>query len=70
MTHIFAVWHWPAIGLRAGVIAASIALGEMLIVLVLRAHYTLDVVAGAGGVLRCGGGRKVVACAGCVVAMI
>ncbi len=27
--------------------AASIALGEMLIVLVLRAHYTLDVVAGA-----------------------
>lgn len=28
-------------------IAASIALGEMLIVLVLRAHYTLDVVAGA-----------------------
>jgi membrane-associated phospholipid phosphatase len=29
------------------VIAASIALGEMLIVLVLRAHYTLDVVAGA-----------------------
>ena len=29
------------------VIAVSIALGEMLIVLVLRAHYTLDVVAGA-----------------------
>ena len=29
------------------VIAASIALGEMLLVLVLRAHYTLDVVAGA-----------------------
>jgi len=29
------------------VMAASIALGEMLIVLVLRAHYTLDVVAGA-----------------------
>ena len=29
------------------VIAASIALGEMIIVLVLRAHYTLDVVAGA-----------------------
>jgi membrane-associated phospholipid phosphatase len=29
------------------VIAASIALGEMLIVLVLRAHYTMDVVAGA-----------------------
>src|SRR6516225_235576 len=29
------------------VIAAFIALGEMLIVLVLRAHYTLDVVAGA-----------------------
>jgi membrane-associated phospholipid phosphatase len=29
------------------VLAASIALGEMLIVLVLRAHYTLDVVAGA-----------------------
>jgi membrane-associated phospholipid phosphatase len=29
------------------VIAAAIALGEMLIVLVLRAHYTLDVVAGA-----------------------
>jgi len=29
------------------VVAASIALGEMLIVLVLRAHYTLDVVAGA-----------------------
>ena len=29
------------------VIAACIALGEMLIVLVLRAHYTLDVVAGA-----------------------
>jgi membrane-associated phospholipid phosphatase len=29
------------------VIAASIALGEMLIVLVLRAHYTLDVLAGA-----------------------
>jgi membrane-associated phospholipid phosphatase len=29
------------------VIAASIALAEMLIVLVLRAHYTLDVVAGA-----------------------
>jgi membrane-associated phospholipid phosphatase len=29
------------------VIAAVIALGEMLIVLVLRAHYTLDVVAGA-----------------------
>jgi len=28
-------------------IAASIALGEMLIVLVLRAHYTMDVVAGA-----------------------
>ena len=28
-------------------IAAAIALGEMLIVLVLRAHYTLDVVAGA-----------------------
>ena len=47
MTHIFAVWHWPAIGLRAVVVAASIALGEMLIVLVLRAHYTLDVVAGA-----------------------
>jgi len=30
-----------------GVVATSIALGEMLIVLVLRAHYTLDVVAGA-----------------------
>jgi membrane-associated phospholipid phosphatase len=29
------------------VIAASIALGEILIVLVLRAHYTLDVIAGA-----------------------
>jgi membrane-associated phospholipid phosphatase len=29
------------------VIAASIALGEMLIVLVLRAHYTMDVLAGA-----------------------
>jgi membrane-associated phospholipid phosphatase len=29
------------------VIAACIALGEMLIVLVLRAHYTMDVVAGA-----------------------
>jgi membrane-associated phospholipid phosphatase len=29
------------------VIAASIALGEMLMVLVLRAHYTMDVVAGA-----------------------
>jgi len=29
------------------VIAGSIALGEMLIVLILRAHYTLDVVAGA-----------------------
>ena len=29
------------------VMAAAIALGEMLIVLVLRAHYTLDVVAGA-----------------------
>jgi membrane-associated phospholipid phosphatase len=29
------------------VIAAAVALGEMLIVLVLRAHYTLDVVAGA-----------------------
>ena len=29
------------------VIAASVALGEMLLVLVLRAHYTLDVVAGA-----------------------
>ena len=29
------------------VIAAFIALGEMFIVLVLRAHYTLDVVAGA-----------------------
>ncbi len=29
------------------VVAAVIALGEMLIVLVLRAHYTLDVVAGA-----------------------
>jgi membrane-associated phospholipid phosphatase len=29
------------------VIAAGIALGEMLMVLVLRAHYTLDVVAGA-----------------------
>jgi membrane-associated phospholipid phosphatase len=29
------------------VLAATIALGEMLIVLVLRAHYTLDVVAGA-----------------------
>jgi hypothetical protein len=29
------------------VLAAVIALGEMLIVLVLRAHYTLDVVAGA-----------------------
>jgi membrane-associated phospholipid phosphatase len=29
------------------VIAAVIALGEMLVVLVLRAHYTLDVVAGA-----------------------
>jgi len=28
-------------------LAASIALGEMLIVLVLRAHYTMDVVAGA-----------------------
>jgi len=28
-------------------VAASIAVGEMLIVLVLRAHYTLDVVAGA-----------------------
>ena len=32
--------HWLA------VVAACIALGEMLIVLVLRAHYTLDVVAG------------------------
>ena len=30
-----------------GVIAACIALGEMLMVLVLRAHYTMDVVAGA-----------------------
>ena len=30
-----------------GVIAACIALGEMLLVLVLRAHYTMDVVAGA-----------------------
>jgi membrane-associated phospholipid phosphatase len=29
------------------VVAASIALGEMVIVLVLRAHYTMDVVAGA-----------------------
>jgi membrane-associated phospholipid phosphatase len=29
------------------VIAAAIALGEMLMVLVLRAHYTMDVVAGA-----------------------
>ena len=29
------------------VIAAFIALGEMLTVLVLRAHYTLDVIAGA-----------------------
>lgn len=29
------------------VVAAGIALGEMLVVLVLRAHYTLDVVAGA-----------------------
>jgi membrane-associated phospholipid phosphatase len=29
------------------VIAAAIALGEMLLVLVLRAHYTMDVVAGA-----------------------
>jgi membrane-associated phospholipid phosphatase len=29
------------------VLAAAVALGEMLIVLVLRAHYTLDVVAGA-----------------------
>ena len=29
------------------VVAASVALGEMFIVLVLRAHYTLDVVAGA-----------------------
>ena len=29
------------------VLAASVALGEMLIVLVLRAHYTLDVVTGA-----------------------
>jgi membrane-associated phospholipid phosphatase len=29
------------------IVATSIALGEMLIVLVLRAHYTLDVVAGA-----------------------
>ncbi len=28
-------------------VAASVALGEMLIVLVLRAHYTMDVVAGA-----------------------
>jgi membrane-associated phospholipid phosphatase len=28
-------------------IAAAIALGEMLMVLVLRAHYTMDVVAGA-----------------------
>jgi membrane-associated phospholipid phosphatase len=27
--------------------AASIAAGEMLLVLVLRAHYTMDVVAGA-----------------------
>jgi membrane-associated phospholipid phosphatase len=33
--------------LWVAVIAACIALGEMLIVLVLRAHYTLDVVAGA-----------------------
>ena len=30
-----------------GVMAGCIALGEMLIVLVLRAHYTMDVVAGA-----------------------
>ena len=30
-----------------GVVAASVALGEMVIVLVLRAHYTMDVVAGA-----------------------
>jgi membrane-associated phospholipid phosphatase len=30
-----------------GAVAASIALGEMLLVLVLRAHYTMDVVAGA-----------------------
>jgi membrane-associated phospholipid phosphatase len=30
-----------------GVVAACIALGEMLVVLVLRAHYTMDVVAGA-----------------------
>ncbi len=30
-----------------GVIAGCIALGEMLLVLVLRAHYTMDVVAGA-----------------------
>jgi len=30
-----------------GVSAAAIALGEMLLVLVLRAHYTMDVVAGA-----------------------
>ena len=29
------------------VVVAMIALGEMLMVLVLRAHYTLDVVAGA-----------------------
>ena len=29
------------------VVAAGVAVGEMLIVLVLRAHYTLDVVAGA-----------------------
>jgi membrane-associated phospholipid phosphatase len=28
------------------IVAAAIALGEVLIVLVLRAHYTLDVVAG------------------------
>jgi membrane-associated phospholipid phosphatase len=30
-----------------GAVAASIALGEMLLVLVLRAHYTMDVVEGA-----------------------
>jgi membrane-associated phospholipid phosphatase len=30
-----------------GAVAAAIALGEMLMVLVLRAHYTMDVVAGA-----------------------
>lgn len=41
------------------VIAAAIALGEMTIVLVLRAHYTLDVVAGAlAAFLAAEAGRK------------